>query len=152
MKTTLDDTADASAWRISRIFSAVIAVPLTLIALLMLKNLVLSQIDPGSSSPNPRADPLWWDLSWILTPITLAAMFWVFTFQGYRSQVRQWLRYSLIGGLAFGALGFLAGFVGPMIFQPANNLGPLFALITCPSGFIAGSAAGTIYGWWEQRA
>jgi hypothetical protein len=46
-----------------------------------------------------------------------------------------------------GAIGFCAGFFGPMIFTPEANQGPLLGLfITGPLGFVAGAIGGLIHG------
>jgi hypothetical protein len=51
------------------------------------------------------------------------------------------------GALTVGAIGFIAGFFGPIIFAPEANQGPLLGLfITGPLGFLAGGAGGFIYG------
>ena len=54
---------------------------------------------------------------------------------------------SVLGGaLIFGGCGFVAGFVGPMIFAPGANQGPLLGLfITGPLGVIAGGIGGFVY-------
>lgn len=55
-----------------------------------------------------------------------------------------------LGALLFGGVGFSAGFVGPMIFAPQNNLGPLLGIIiTGPLGFVLGGIAGFLY--WSIR-
>ncbi len=54
--------------------------------------------------------------------------------------------YILIGGIVFGSIGFIAGFFGPIIFNPSANLGPLLGIfITGPIGFLIGLIAGGIY-------
>lgn len=48
---------------------------------------------------------------------------------------------SLIGAIVFGAIGFNAGFFGPLIFAPEASQGPLLGLfITGPLGFFLGGA------------
>lgn len=50
--------------------------------------------------------------------------------------------------LALGATGFVAGFFGPMIFNPQANQGPLLGLlITGPLGVAAGFALGLVFKW-----
>ena len=52
----------------------------------------------------------------------------------------------IMGALITGGIGFVAGFVGPMIFAPDNNLGPLLGIFfTGPLGFVAGGVAGFVY-------
>ncbi|MFO1144982.1 MAG: hypothetical protein U1E59_21885 [Amaricoccus sp.] len=49
------------------------------------------------------------------------------------------LRWAVI----LGAIGFLGGFVGPIILTPDANQGPLLGIfITGPLGFVAGLATG----------
>ncbi len=49
-----------------------------------------------------------------------------------------------VGALVAGAIGFSAGFFGPMIFAPEANQGPLVGLVTGPLGFLLGAAGGGI--------
>jgi len=56
----------------------------------------------------------------------------------------------LTGGFILGSIGFIGGFIGPIIFTPSSNLGPLLGLfITGPLGFILGMVAGAIY--WKVK-
>ncbi|MBO9575852.1 MAG: hypothetical protein J7494_08965 [Sphingobium sp.] len=53
------------------------------------------------------------------------------------------MRAALRGGCLLGALGFLGGFLGPMILTPQANQGPMLGLfITGPLGFVAGLVIG----------
>ena len=48
-------------------------------------------------------------------------------------------------GAILGAVGFLGGFVGPVIFTPEANQGPLLGIfITGPLGFILGLIVGFV--------
>ena len=48
-------------------------------------------------------------------------------------------------GAILGIVGFLGGFVGPVIFTPEANQGPLLGiLITGPLGFILGLIVGFV--------
>ncbi len=48
-------------------------------------------------------------------------------------------------GLSLGAIGFCAGFFGPILLNPGANQGPLLGiLITGPSGLIGGLILGTV--------
>jgi hypothetical protein len=51
-----------------------------------------------------------------------------------------WRHENFIGfGLFVGAISFLAGFIGPMIFAPGANQGPLLGIIyTGPIGTVVG--------------
>jgi hypothetical protein len=59
---------------------------------------------------------------------------------------------SVLGGaLILGGFGFVVGFVGPMIFAPGANQGPLLGLfITGPLGIIAGGIGGFVH-WLSQN-
>ncbi|HEY5648180.1 MAG TPA: multidrug ABC transporter permease [Nitrospiria bacterium] len=62
------------------------------------------------------------------------------------------LGLSVVGGaLIIGGLGFIIGFVGPIIFFPEANQGPLLGLfITGPLGTAAGAIGGGVY-WYVQK-
>lgn len=48
--------------------------------------------------------------------------------------------------IILGAIGFFAGFFGPIVFAPGANQGPLLGLfITGPLGFILGGFCGLVY-------
>lgn len=56
------------------------------------------------------------------------------------------LKHALIGAFVTGSVGFVAGFVGPIIFEPDANQGPLVGIFfTGPLGFLAGGIGGVIY-------
>lgn len=94
------------------------------------------------------------DQSWIAVPLALVVAYCVATFVWRRSE-------SLTGGpfvtaglgaAIMGTVGFLGGFVGPMIFAPDANQGPLLGLfITGPLGVVAGAIGGYIYGFARSR-
>ncbi len=49
------------------------------------------------------------------------------------------------GALALGAIGFAGGFLGPMIFTPEANQGPMLGIfITGPLGLLVGAIVGAI--------
>ena len=53
--------------------------------------------------------------------------------------------------LVIGAIGFVCGFFGPMIFAPGANQGPLLGIfITGPLGALAGALGGLVH-WLVQR-
>ena len=57
-------------------------------------------------------------------------------------------RFAWITGLA----GFMAGYVGPIIFTPQSNQGPLLGIfITGPGGLLLGAAAGLVWSLWNRR-
>jgi len=56
------------------------------------------------------------------------------------------IKCLLIGSLGFWVVGFTVGFVGPIIFMPSSNQGPLIGIfITGPLGFIIGGITGIVY-------
>lgn len=72
-----------------------------------------------------------------------------------------WVRLEEGGGLfasialwscVIGAIGFMGGFVGPMIFAPGANQGPMLGIfITGPAGFVLGALGGAIWWWLKHR-
>ena len=60
------------------------------------------------------------------------------------------IKHLLIGSLGFGIIAFIAGFVGPIIFMPSSNQGPLMGIfITGPIGFVVGGIGG--YSLWMYK-
>lgn len=54
--------------------------------------------------------------------------------------------------LVVGAIGFVGGFFGPMIFAPDANQGPLLGLlITGPLGVVIGAIGGLVHGLAQRR-
>ena len=70
----------------------------------------------------------------------------------HTASLSQGLAASIVmGAIVTSTIGFLAGFVGPMIFAPGANQGPLLGIfITGPLGFLAGAVGGAIY-WTVRR-
>jgi hypothetical protein len=87
----------------------------------------------------------WWVITVVsvVIAILVARSVWL----GFGSSDRMGhARYVVVGALAVGGIGFVAGFFGPIIFTPDANQGPLLGiLITGPLGFIAGAIGGTVY-------
>jgi hypothetical protein len=55
------------------------------------------------------------------------------------------------GAFIVGGVAFAAGFVGPVIFQPKANQGPLLGIfVTGPMGFVLGAVIGWFYGWFRH--
>src|SRR5438874_11910129 len=53
--------------------------------------------------------------------------------------------FVLCGALLLGAVGFLAGFIGPLRLSPEANQGPLVGIfITGPMGLLLGGGLGTL--------
>lgn len=67
----------------------------------------------------------------------------LFVRYGISARAKAVLRAAFRPALLLGGIGFVAGFVGPMIFAPGANQGPMLGIfITGPAGF----AVGLIYG------
>ena len=53
-----------------------------------------------------------------------------------------------LGAAILGAISFIGGFLGPIVFAPDANQGPLLGLlITGPLGVVVGAIGGYIYGF-----
>jgi len=51
----------------------------------------------------------------------------------------------LSAAFIIGGFGFVAGFIGPIVFSPGSNQGPLLGIfITGPLGFLVGLIAGLV--------
>ncbi|WP_156913304.1 hypothetical protein [Mesorhizobium sp. WSM3224] len=65
---------------------------------------------------------------------------------------RLWGRMMLKWGAILGIIGFLGGFVGPVIFTPEANQGPMLGIfITGPLGFILGLMVGFVLRMLPER-
>ncbi len=100
---------------------------------------------------------VWWGgifMGWknpvIALPIsvgaTTAAMLWWFALRGHLPASRQQMYTGCLGGLMVGGIGFVGGFVAPMLLKPEANQGPLLGiLITGPAGFVLGTVAAVVF-------
>jgi hypothetical protein len=58
----------------------------------------------------------------------------------------------VIGAAVLGAIGFVGGFFGPIIFAPDANQGPLLGIfITGPAGVVLGFVIGLVIGVVRNR-
>ena len=88
----------------------------------------------------------------LMFPVTLALVGWWFALWGHRAIHRARIKWAVIGGAALGAIGFIGGFAGPLIFAPEANQGPLLGIfVTGPIGFLAGIWGGAVYGFLKVR-
>lgn len=61
------------------------------------------------------------------------------------------LKGAFFGAVVVGGVGFLGGFVGPMILAPLANQGPLLGIfITGPLCIVLGAIAGAMVGWYRS--
>ena len=68
-----------------------------------------------------------------------------FGFRGDRELHRQMILVTAGIGAAVGGISFLIGVLGPMIWMPSSNQGPLLGiLITGPLGFVLGCVGGAL--------
>ena len=66
--------------------------------------------------------------------------------------MQEYVAYAFFGGVVVGFIGFIAGFVGPIVFKPDSNQGPLLGIfITGPGGFILGAIAGAIWAQFRKK-
>jgi hypothetical protein len=62
---------------------------------------------------------------------------------------------ALLIAFLLGAVGFVAGYIAPLILNPESNIGPLTGfVVTGPLGFLAGLALGLLAAWrhWSTPA
>ena len=61
--------------------------------------------------------------------------------------LREMLRWAVI----LGVIGFVGGYVGPILITPEANQGPLLGIfITGPLGFILGLIVGLVLSIWRR--
>ena len=88
----------------------------------------------------------------IITSLLVATGIGLLIWKSLRKRTEDLSQYALIGGLATGGVLFLAGFIGPILIWPSNNLGPVLGLFfTGPIGFLLGLLGGGIYWQWKVR-
>ena len=74
----------------------------------------------------------------------LAFVCWWYALRG---EIGSPIRSGCVGGLIVGSIGFLFGFIGPLVFRPEANQGPLLGIvITGPLGMVAGFVGGLVVG------
>lgn len=77
----------------------------------------------------------------ILGTILISFIFWIILNNLNNPIVSK----ALITGIVSCTITFVLGFIGPMIFYPEANQGPILGFFIAPIGFIAGSILGGIY-------
>lgn len=83
-------------------------------------------------------------LGLLMPLVPIAALVYVVRHGPFRN--RWWKGETVPGfGLTVGAIGFAAGFFGPLIFTPDANQGPLLGIfITGPGGLVLGLVWGVL--------
>jgi hypothetical protein len=73
---------------------------------------------------------------------------WWFALRGHLPESRRHMRVTIRGGWIGGGIGFAVGFIGPIVFVPESNQGPLLGIfLTGPLGFVLGA----VIGWFNGR-
>jgi hypothetical protein len=81
-----------------------------------------------------------------------AVLCWWFALRGHLPPSRRHIHTTIRGGWIIGAVGFVIGFIGPIVLTPQSNQGPLLGIfVTGPIGFIVGAIGGWVYGWNRPR-
>jgi hypothetical protein len=84
---------------------------------------------------------------------TVALLCGWFALRSHRPESRRHIELTMRGGLIVGGIAFAAGFIGPIIFQPKANQGPLLGIfVTGPMGFVLGAVIGWFYGRFRHEA
>jgi uncharacterized membrane protein len=85
-----------------------------------------------------------------IVSLLIAVVISVFIWKKTAAASNSLATYIMMGGIIVGAIGFILGFFGPIIFMPNSNQGPLLGiLITGPIGFILGLIGGALY--WKLK-
>lgn len=80
----------------------------------------------------------------LIAAIWIARKVWLSLEDGMPDSSFAWM---VLGAAAVGMAGFLIGFIGPMIFAPGANQGPLLGIFyTGPLGVLLGAFGGLILG------
>ncbi|HEU4334619.1 MAG TPA: hypothetical protein VFT32_09015 [Candidatus Eisenbacteria bacterium] len=130
---------DRDSYAIPRVVAGLMALPPTGIALSLLGTQAFKGFDSIGTALGAAG-------------LTMALFCWWFALRGHLSESRVRMRYGVIGGVVLGGIAFAAGFIGPIVFAPDANQGPLLGIfITGPFGFAGGSALGALYGHLRSR-
>jgi len=120
----------ARGYVFQRVLAGIVALPMTGYALLLVPAMLRGKFDPLSAT-------------FCACTGTMAALCWWCALRGHLPESRRRMKFALIAGFALGAVGFAAGFFGPLVFAPGANQGPLLGIFfTGPLGFVLGTAAG----------
>ena len=134
-----DRLSDTDSRLLQRTLAGVVALPLTAIVVLILRNQLHGGFDPLGSIVS-------------LCAATAGALCYWYVFLGNLPEHRARMRYALLGGFILGGIGFAAGFFGPIFLTPRSNQGPLLGIFfTGPLGFIIGVAIGSLYAHFRVR-
>ena len=60
--------------------------------------------------------------------------------------------FGIVGAILVGSIGFIGGFLGPIILRPDSPQGPLLGIFfTGPIGFCIGLVGGIVYGLRKEK-
>ncbi len=91
-----------------------------------------------------------WTAGWIAPLLGAIAAFAVARFVWRHAGNADLVTAIATGAFITGAIGFSAGFFGPLILAPDSNQGPMLGIfITGPLGFVLGGIGGAVY--WRVR-
>jgi len=121
-----------------RILAAVLALPFTAFAALVLRHQLRGFEAIGGIFG--------------LGAACVGAFCWWFALRGHFADSRARMKFALLGGGILGGIGFAAGYFGPILLTPQSNQGPLLGIfITGPLGFVLGAAIGWAYAHFRVR-
>jgi uncharacterized membrane protein YdcZ (DUF606 family) len=97
---------------------------------------------PFSLIPNAHNIPAIPIIISFLVGLSVAILIWKKT----KKMSNSLPKYVFLGGIIVGSIGFLLGFIGPIILRPNSNQGPLLGIfVTGPISFLVGLLGGGIY-------
>jgi len=122
-----------------RVLAGLAALPLTALALMTIGTAYRGQFDPIGGILGACSS-------------AIAILCWWFALRGEFPESRARILAAVMGGFILGAIGFAAGFLGPLILKPDANQGPLLGIfVTGPLGFVLGALVGWLYSRYRVR-
>jgi ABC-type Co2+ transport system permease subunit len=87
------------------------------------------------------------DIVFFIVPAAISAGCVLYLFPMRRANGHRVLLSAGVGGAVLGLVGLIGGFVGPILFMPDANQGPLIGiLVTGPLGLLLGAVGGALVG------
>ncbi|UAM99414.1 hypothetical protein K8354_06280 [Polaribacter litorisediminis] len=97
---------------------------------------------PFSLIPDAHNIPAIPNIISFLVGLSVAILIWKKT----KNMSNSLSQYVILGGIIVGSIGFILGFIGPIILSPNSNQGPLLGIfVTGPISFLVGLVGGGIY-------
>ena len=125
--------ANPDRYTAPRVLAGLVALPITAVALLTIGTTFRGRFDPMGATFGACT-------------AAVAILGWWFALRGHLPESRARIGFAILGGLVLGAIGFAAGFFGPIILAPDANQGPLLGIFfTGPLGFVLGTLIGWLY-------